>query len=66
MVAVDGGSGGGGDETAARKPYNEVEQLQLFGQVVDAVGKRSRPGEVKLENVMLAGGEDGPGKNVGV
>eukprot|EP00562_Extubocellulus_spinifer_P009119 CAMPEP_0178499214 /NCGR_PEP_ID=MMETSP0696-20121128/15702_1 /TAXON_ID=265572 /ORGANISM="Extubocellulus spinifer, Strain CCMP396" /LENGTH=450 /DNA_ID=CAMNT_0020127891 /DNA_START=134 /DNA_END=1486 /DNA_ORIENTATION=+ len=73
---ADGGSSGGGSDAkaggrggAARKPYKEVEMLQIFGQVVDAVMAMHSAGlahrDIKLENVLLeadaAAGSDGSG-----
>ena len=54
----DDASDGTGKPTR-RRPYKDVELLQLFGQVVDAVAAMHAAGlahrDIKLENVMMDG-----------
>ena len=60
----DDASDGTGKPTR-RRPYKEVELLQLFGQVVDAVAAMHAAGlahrDIKLENVMMDGSKASPG-----
>eukprot|EP00563_Minutocellus_polymorphus_P012933 CAMPEP_0181062446 /NCGR_PEP_ID=MMETSP1070-20121207/23084_1 /TAXON_ID=265543 /ORGANISM="Minutocellus polymorphus, Strain NH13" /LENGTH=409 /DNA_ID=CAMNT_0023142519 /DNA_START=245 /DNA_END=1474 /DNA_ORIENTATION=- len=55
----------GAGQSTRRRPYKETELLQLFGQVVDAVAAMHAAGlahrDIKLENVMMDGGNSSPG-----